>query len=233
MSIYKDFNKMVKETNIMDLEYVKPNKQIKFTYKNKMIEKLWNIALSDVEKNRCVDTPYGKVYSAGGYGKEFFGMVFTRDTSYSGLLALNALYPNEMLECIKAVRNIRLNLGFACFREEGNVLEGIDDVVIYDIPKIEFFKKFQKASAINKTDDVVWVWCAYDLLKKNKFGMSEWNWLYHMGVGCFEKLYNRFYDPNDGLYYGRSRRARRGIYRYGGTAVGMLCRRQPSARPRI
>lgn len=41
---------MVKETNIMDLEYVKPNKQIKFTYKNKMIEKLWNIALSDVEK---------------------------------------------------------------------------------------------------------------------------------------------------------------------------------------
>ncbi len=75
--------------------------------------------------------------------------------------------------------------------------------MIYDIPKIEFFKKFQKASAINKTDDVVWVWCAYDLLKKNKFGMSEWNWLYHMGVECFEKLYNRFYDPNDGLYYGQ------------------------------
>ncbi len=73
MSIYKDFNKMVKETNIMDLEYVKPNKQIKFTYKNKMIEKLWNIALSDVEKNRCVDTPYGTVYSAGAMVKNFLG----------------------------------------------------------------------------------------------------------------------------------------------------------------
>lgn len=160
-------------------------------------------ARSDIEKSFNTETPYGKVYSAGDFGKGFSGLVFNRDVSYAGILALNQLYPSEMLESLKTVRAVRKRLGFACHRACGGLLEGVEGVICEELSPAEFFKKYQKASAINKTDDVCWLWCAYDLLSRGEFSMDEWKWLYENGLECFERFYAPFYDPADGLYFGQ------------------------------
>ena len=78
--------------------------------------------------------------------------MFCRDNAYAGLLSLNLLYPDEMLEAYKAIRCVRERLGWACFKTCGCLLTGISDVENIELTRLEFFKKYQKASAINKTD---------------------------------------------------------------------------------
>ena len=63
-----------------------------------LVERLWRIALSDIEKN-VVETPDGCYLGAG---KSFGVTVYTRDISYSGILGVNALYPDLMLNSIRA-----------------------------------------------------------------------------------------------------------------------------------
>lgn len=189
------------EFNLLNLPKVFPKSEIKYTGVSPIIEKLWYIALDDAEKNYCMDTPYGRVYAAGGYGKHanWKGLTFNRDTCYSGLLALNALYPKEMLTSLKIIRTYRDKLAFNCTPE--TELEGIDGVQVNDISFDEFKNIYHKGTAINKTDDVVWIWCAYDLIKKNN--LNEYEWLYNTAKQDFKKFYDPFFDANDGLYFGQ------------------------------
>ena len=191
------------DEGLLSIPEVTPKKEISLRCSDPVLRKLWNIALDDIEKSHNTVTEFGTVYSAGGYGKSFHQLVFNRDNAYSGLLSLNLLYPNEMLEAYHAIRKVRDRLGWTCFHSNGFHLNGIDGVVDDDLPKLEFFKKYQKASAINKTDDVVWIWAAYDLLKKNpQFGEEEWKWLYETAKQNFVKFYDPFFDATDGLYFG-------------------------------
>jgi len=189
---------------LLRLPTVSPRKKIPCPVKDDYLEKLWNIALDDIEKSHNTVTEFGTVYSAGAYGAEFHQLVFCRDNAYSGLLSLNVLYPEEMLEAYRAIRKVRDRLGWTCFTECGCHLEGIDGVVDDDLPRLDFFKKYQKASAINKTDDVVWLWAFEDLLKRNpQFGTEEWQWLYENGKATFYCYYAPFFDKKDGLYFGQ------------------------------
>lgn len=160
-------------------------------------------AKKDIEESFNTVTPFGRVYSAGDFGNGFSGLVFNRDVSYSGILSLNRLYPTEMLESLKTVRAVRSRLGFACHRACGGLLEGVEGVICEELSPAEFFEKYQKASAINKTDDVCWLWCAYDLLSGGDFSINEWQWMYDNGVECFERFYDPFYDETDELYFGQ------------------------------
>lgn len=194
----------VYDYDLLNVPDVTPEKCFGFTSENEYLKKLWNVALDDIEKSHNTVTEFGVVYSAGAYGKDFNSLVFCRDNAYAGLLSLNLLYPDEMLEAYKAIRKVRERLGWACFKACGCLLEGVEGVENIELPILDFFKKYQKASAINKTDDVVWIWAFYDLLKNNpQFDESEWRWFYDTATKDFEELYMPFYDSSDGLYYGQ------------------------------
>ncbi len=207
MSAFKKIPKQplpqVEDWGWMDIPDVTPKNPTPYTGSSVLLGKLWKIALDDIEKSHNTQTEFGTVFSAGAYGKDFCSLVFSRDNAYAGLLGLNCLYPQEMLESYKAIRQVRYRLGWSCFKVCGSELKGIPDVPVYDMKPLEFFRKFQKASAINKTDDVAWVWAAYDLLKKQDFPRTEWEWLYENGQLGFDKFYQAFYDETDGLYFGQ------------------------------
>ena len=205
-------NFIERTTNFLKLPLGTPKLGIKFTGNDTIAEKMWYIALEDIEKNYCIDTEYGVVFAAGGYNehKNWDGLTFNRDTSYSGLLALNSIYPNEMLTSIKAIRKYREKLKFTCTPD--TKLEGIDGVDVLDVDSLEFRKIFHKGTAINKTDDVVWIWCAYDLIKKNQF--DEWEWFYETACDNFKNFYFPFFDKKDGLFFGQPTFIDVGLYGY-------------------
>ena len=188
-------------TNLLTLPQASPKLDIKYTGKDKIFQQMWDIALEDIEKNYCIDTDYGVVYAAGGYNahKDWGGIAFNRDTAYSGLLALNTLYPNEMLTSLKAIREYRDKVKFKCTPQ--SELEGIEGVEVLDVDFTEFKKRFHEGPAIALTDDVAWIWCAYDLIKKNKF--DEWQWFYETACENFKNYYSPFFDETDGLYFGQ------------------------------
>ncbi len=182
----------------------KTNTKIEFIGKDIQLERLWSVGNQDVPLHYVMETKYGKTFAAGAYGKstKWKNLAFNRDTSYSGLLALNSLYSEEMLTSIKTIREVRLKLGWACYPEF--VLRGIDGVQVHtDMTLDEFRNIYFKASSINKTDDVCWIWCAYDLFMKTQPDISEWQWFYDTALECFERFYNPFYCKETGLYYGQ------------------------------
>jgi hypothetical protein len=84
-----------------------------------LMERLWRIALSDIEANQ-VETDDGVYFGAG---KSFGATVYTRDISYSGVLGLNYLYPEVMLNSLRYSRKVRLELMFRV--SKGYVLKNI------------------------------------------------------------------------------------------------------------
>ena len=175
-----------------------------FIGEDNALKEMWQTANDDIKKNYVMKTRFGKTFAAGAYGtySGWKNLAFNRDTSYSGILALNSLYPEEMLTSIKTIRKVRLNLGWACYPDF--VIRGIDNVKIHTDMTLEEFKtNYSKASSINKTDDVCWMWCTYDLFMKINPDISEWQWFYDTALECFDKLYNPFYCKKTGLYYGQ------------------------------
>lgn len=189
------------ELNLINMESSYQDGMIQFTGEQRVLRSMWYAALEDIKKNYCMDIEGTRMFAAGGYNnhKNWNGLTFNRDTCYSGVLALNALYPKEILACLKKIREIRGKLKFACM--PGTKLVGVNGVEVFDLEFEEFKARFHKNSAVFKTDDVVWLWCAYDLLMKSS--IDEWDWLYETGKQNFEELYTPFYDPNDGLYFGQ------------------------------
>lgn len=197
----KEISLMQRELDLFSMDSISGKSRIRFTGSYGVLGRMWDIALEDIEKNHCVELDDGCVFAAGGYNrhKNWEGLTFNRDTNFSGLLALNALYPEEMLESLKIIRKYRENLRFACTPE--TELEGVEGVQVFDLDFEAFKARFHKGSAINKTDDVSWIWCAYDLLMKS--GMDQWQWLYETAKRHFREFYAPFYDERDGLFFGQ------------------------------
>ena len=189
----------LRRTTIADLPNKQPENVLEQDFGTPITKKLWKIALSDVESN-IVTTPNGRYFGAG---KKFGLLVYTRDISFSGLLALNELYPQEMLSSLKVTRNVRLGLGLTVSRgyavpdvkgnwnEEKNTIES------------EFVRKHKTNSYTRRTDDVIWLWAATDLFEKHQ-EIADWEWLYSRGLESFKILYSPFYDKTDGLFRGQA-----------------------------
>jgi hypothetical protein len=162
-----------------------------------LIERLWRIALTDIESN-IVKTDNGEYFGAGS---KFGIRVYTRDIAYSGLLGLNRLYPKIMFNSIRLTRQLRSALKFRV--SQGHVLKPIDAPWIEEAQsESEFLKKWKTNSYTRRTDDVVWLWCTADLLTQNK--IDEWEWLYETGKHFFQEFYQPFHDASDGLYFGQA-----------------------------
>lgn len=166
-----------------------------------IIQKIWKNVLWEIERNYSIGTALGTVYAAGDGGEHFLAKLFNRDVSYSGLLGLNALYPEHMLQSLKIIRTIRLERGWSC--PYSHVIQGIDGVQVENMDNREYILKYGKSTPLNKTDDVVWMWCYFDLLKRCQLPEEEWKWFYETGLNCFKKLYDPFFDHTDGLYFGQ------------------------------
>lgn len=182
-----------------DLPDPQPECGVRLTNTTPLVERLWRIALSDVESN---------IYSSGnrryfGAGKDFGFCVFTRDICYSGLLGLNELYPEIMFQSIRYTREVREKLGFRVSRgyrvDEINVPWIEEDVS----EKETFIPQYHTNSYTRRTDDVIWLWCAMDLIVGQNW-MDELSWVYDTGKMFFAEFYQPFFDSSDGLYRGQA-----------------------------
>ena len=181
-----------------DLPDPQPRCPRRLTNTTPLMERLWRIALSDIEKN-IVETDAGKYFGAG---KGFGATVYTRDIAYSGILGLNRLYPDLMLDSIRHTREVRAKLMFRV--PEGQAPRGIDAPWIEEAcDEREFQRKWHTNSYSRATDDVVWLWCAADLLAEAGLD-HEWGWLYKTGERFFSEFYRPFFDADDGLYFGQA-----------------------------
>ena len=189
------------DSDLYAFEVHEPKCKMKLHGAPPIIEKLWQNVLWEIEQNFSIETPYGTVFGAANRGKGFFAKLFTRDVSFSGILGLNVLYPKEMMQSMKIIRKVRLERGWSCPKDQ--VIQGIEGVTIEDLTNREYIIKYGKSTPANKTDDVIWLWSYYDLLTRGDYQRNEWEWYYETGLECFKRLYDPFYDPDDGLYFGQ------------------------------
>jgi hypothetical protein len=165
-----------------------------------LIARLFDVALADVESNQVqLD---GQTFF--GAGKTFGPMMYERDISYSGVLALNRLYPDVMLQSLRYTRRLRLKLGFTVSRQCDLRPLGIDCTVL-DCSEQQFMQKHLTNSYSRRTDDPVWLWSVDDLFQHQPHLMAEHlQWAYQTGEKFFADFYAPFFDPSDGLYRGQA-----------------------------
>lgn len=164
-----------------------------------IMERLWRIALSDIESN-IVEADGRRYFGAG----QAFGLtVFTRDISLAGMLGLNKFYPDEMLSSMRFCRDLRRKVGLRL--SQPYVLDAIDAPWVQtDHPtEGELQREWGTASVARRTDDVVWMWCTADLIQQHKLH-DQWDWFYQTGCAFFEIFYDPFFDATDGLYRGQA-----------------------------
>lgn len=183
---------------VSDLPEVHPRCPVRLAATTPLMERLWNIALADIERN-IVETAEGRYFGAGSaYGVK----VFTRDICYSGILGLNALYPDIMLDSIRFTRRLRSRLKFRVsrgYRVEGIAAPWVEE----EITEPEYSDQYGTNSYTRRTDDVVWLWCSGELLKQ--WDTPElWTWFFNTGRAFVPEFYQPFFDPDDGLYRGQA-----------------------------
>lgn len=183
---------------IDDLPDVQPRCEVRLADATPLIERLWKIALLDIERN-IVETADGRYFGAGAA----FGVsVFTRDICFSGILGLNALYPDIMLDSIRFTRKLRSELMFRVsrgYRVEGIAAPWIEE----DISESDLWQRHHTNSYTRRTDDVVWLWCTGELLQH--WNTPElWKWFSDTGREFVANFYQPFFDPEDGLYRGQA-----------------------------
>lgn len=188
------------EIRIEDIPDRHPVCEARLTDPTPLMEKLWRCALFDVEANRCTRSE-GRYLAAGGRGKGWNGMVFTRDIGYAGILGLNRIFPRDMRENLETTRRIRLSIGLTVDRD--HYLPGLP-FRKEDISGDEFKEKYGTNPYARRTDDVLWLWWADDLFAEHYDTLEDWLWLYETGQRCFAELYDPFFDQDEGLYCGQS-----------------------------
>ncbi len=163
-----------------------------------LIEKLWRVALADAESNIVREN--GLEYF--GAGKNFGKIVYTRDISYSGVLGLNWLYPEVMRESLEHTRDVRLTCAWRV-PPAYHIPELDAPWQVENLTDPEFLETYHTNNFLRRTDDVVWLWAAEDLIGSDA-ARHDWQWIHEIGVHCFETLYAPLFDPSDGLYRGQA-----------------------------
>jgi len=184
--------------NLNDLPDPRPLCQVRLADTTPLMERLWRIALSDIEKN-IIEIDGGRYFGAG---TQFGLCVYTRDICYSGILGLNCLYPDIMFDSIQHTRMLRDRLMLRV--SKGYQIDAIDvPWVEENISESEYLNKYHTNSYVRRTDDVLWLWCASDLLAQQG-ACADWEWFYRTGQAFFFKFYQPFHDPTDGLFFGQA-----------------------------
>ena len=170
------------------------------------LQRVWNLAVFEIESN-IRPCPYGgKYFTAGGRGG-WHDMLFGQDTTGTALLALNRLYPEVMKNHIRSYALARLNIGFLCPKDW--VLEGCEKSLklteeVWVPASREFCERYHLSPCLNRTGmDAGWIWAAGDLFDRSGDEM-DWAWLYGTGDLFFREFYQPFYDETDGLYFGQA-----------------------------
>ena len=163
-----------------------------------LTERMWKIALDDVERNQ-VTNEAGTVYF--GAGSRYGDRVYTRDISIAGVLGVNRLYPHEMLCSLKVTREVRRALGYQVSAPHVVPEIQVDWKVIAEIDK-DVMAKYKTNSYTRATDDVVWLWAADDLFTIHP-ELADWQWMLENGEYFFKEIYAPWFDPSDGLYRGQ------------------------------
>jgi hypothetical protein len=186
---------------VEDLGDPQPKHPLRLKNVTPMTDAIWRAALENCEAS-LVEFE-GKRYFAAG--AEWGIRVYTRDISYGGILGANRIFPKEMMQTLKVTRERRRNLGFRVSNEH-HVIHAIKAPWKAEgMGELAFLKKYRTNSYSRRTDDVVWLWCAEDLLLvKSDTPMEEWEWLYSEGKWFFENMYAPFFDKSDGLYWGQA-----------------------------
>ena len=165
-----------------------------------ILEHLWTCALADAESN-LIHRDGKDYFCAGGRGKGWNGIVFTRDLAYASLLGLGKYFPQEMRSSMELTRELRLSLGLKTPQDH--------DIIDYPM-KVEpishdaFMDKYGTNPFCRRTDDVLWLWWAEDLFAQHYDHIADWTWVYETGCRCFDELYTHFFDESDGLYWGQA-----------------------------
>jgi len=173
--------------------------KIRLTDVTPLTERLWRIALSGIESN-IVQTMDGHYFGAGtSYGVR----IYTRDISFAGVLGLASLYPQQLFDSLKVSRTVRYRLGFTVSDERYFVPEIDVPWKSAGIDERAFINTYHINSYTRATDDVIWLWCANELITKHG-SREDWKWMYDTGTRYFNEFYAPFFDPNDGLYRGQA-----------------------------
>ena len=180
-----------------DLPDAHPKCQVRLQGVTPFTERLWRVALADIEKN--IVNENGISYF--GAGKSFGASVYERDIAFSGILGCNLLYPDIMLSSFKYTRELRRRLGFTTSRSH-TIADIPAPWLPLDLSQREYFLKFHTNEITRRTDDVIWIWSAEDLLKR--LDKPDWEWLYSEGTWFFDNIYRYFQDETDGLYRGQA-----------------------------
>ena len=149
--------------DLNDLPDPQPKHPARLTRSTPILERLWRCALYDAECN-ILDNNGNPYFCAGGRGKGWNGMIFTRDQAYASILGLADFFPEEMRSCINVTRKVRLELGLLTPKD--HTMPDFD-MPVEDITHQEFKAKYGTNPYCRRTDDVVWLWWADDLFKKH------------------------------------------------------------------
>ncbi|HMP75742.1 MAG TPA: hypothetical protein PKE12_05525 [Kiritimatiellia bacterium] len=183
---------------LQDLPSPEPAHPLRLAGVTPLTERLWRIALSNVESN-VVETENGRYFGAG---TKFGLRVYTRDISFAGVLGLNQFYPELMKSSLEVTRRLRFKLGLMV--SKGYAVPGVDAAwQELDLEEREFLQHYHSNSYTRRTDDVIWLWAASDLFTKHP-AIADYTWLYETGRRCFEEFYDPFFDASDGLYRGQA-----------------------------
>ena len=178
-----------------------PQPQSKATLKGNitpLTDRMWKIALDDVERNE-VKNEAGVVYF--GAGTRYGDRVYTRDISIAGVLGVNRFYPNEMLSSLKLTREIRRGLGYKVSAPHVIPEIKVPWEVIAEVDK-EVMAKYRTNSYTRATDDVIWLWAGDDLFTIHP-ELADWKWMLENGEHFFKVFYEPWFDPTDGLFRGQ------------------------------
>ncbi len=183
---------------LQDLPDPQPQHPARLTNATPLAERLWRIALDDIEKN-IIETDTGLYFGAG---REFGMTVYTRDIALSGVLGLDRLYPDVMKSSLLHTREVRSETGFKL--SKGYSLPEIPiEWEEEDLTEKGYQKRYHTNNYLRRTDDVVWLWAAEDLASASG-KREDWKWVYEWGDRFFRDFYMPFFDETDGLFRGQA-----------------------------
>lgn len=166
-----------------------------------IIRKLCLAALYDVESNIQYDGDR-RYFVAAGRGRGFRGMIFIRDVSFSGLLGLNAWYPEVMADSFDYMRAKMLEVGTR--NPPSHKMRGFPQFEIEPGTLREFTERHNMTPFARWTDGANAIWAMEDLLRKTEADTESRRRIYNFGQRMYETCFDHLYDEADGLYFGQA-----------------------------
>ena len=173
-----------------------------------IIERLWRIALADVEA--CI----------ADCGRESF-LAEERDVAFAAGLGLSDFFPSFVDDTLAEGFAVRLDLGWRVAR--GSMVGAIDAPwEEEDCDEAEFARRYGTAGFAARTDDVVRWWAMCDLLMRFEYDPDRRPEVLADADRAFRELYEPLFDAKTGLYRGQPALAEGGSPLWRATSTNAL-----------